>query len=41
LELINTYSVAFLDKYLKGVQTSLLDGNSRQYPEMQYQRPNR
>jgi len=41
LELVNTYSVAFLDKYLKGAQTSLLDGNSGQYPETQYQAPGR
>jgi hypothetical protein len=41
LELINTYSTAFLDKYLKGLQTSLLAGNSGQFPEMQYRAPNR
>jgi len=41
LELVNTYSVAFLDKYLKGAPTALLDGNSGQYPEMQYQGSNR
>ena len=41
LELVNTYSVAFFNRYLKGVQTSLLDGNSGQYPEVQYQAPNR
>ena len=41
LELVNTYSVAFLDKYLKGIQTSLLDGNSGYHPEMQYRTPSR
>jgi predicted dienelactone hydrolase len=41
LELMNTYVVAFFDRYLKGVRTSLLDGNSRQYPEMRYLGPNR
>jgi len=39
LELVVTYSLAFLDKHLKSVQTSLLDGNSTQFPEMQHRPP--
>jgi hypothetical protein len=35
--IINAYSVAFFDKHLKGVSTALLDGTTKQYPEVLFE----
>ena len=37
-DVVNAYSVAFFDKYLKGRQEPLLDGPVRQYPHVRLQR---
>jgi hypothetical protein len=34
LKIINTYAVAFFDKYLKGEDSELLNGPSTDYPEV-------
>ena len=36
-DIVNAYSVAFFDKHLKGVATTLLDGPSKQYPEVRFE----
>jgi predicted dienelactone hydrolase len=36
-DIINAYSVAFFDKYLKGIATALLDGPAKQYPEVLFE----
>jgi hypothetical protein len=36
LQIVNTYSLAFFDHYLKGASASLLDGPSAQFPEVSF-----
>ena len=36
-EIVSAYSVAFFDKHLKGVATTLLDGPSKQYSEVRFE----
>jgi hypothetical protein len=33
-DILNAYSLAFFDKYLKSIPSSLLNGSSQQYPEV-------
>lgn len=33
-DIINAYSIAFFDKYLNNLSTALLDGKTKQYPEV-------
>ena len=37
LQIVNTYSLAFFDYYLKGVGSALLKGPSSEFPEVVYQ----
>ncbi len=37
-EIINAYSLAFFDKYLKGQSEALLDGPPEQYPELLFEK---
>jgi len=37
-DIVNAYSLAFFDKYLKGQQEPLLDGRAKQYPEVRLER---
>ncbi len=37
-EIMNTYIVAFFDKYLKGEQQSILETSSSMYPEVVIER---
>jgi hypothetical protein len=34
IQIVNTYMLAFFDKYLRGIDTPLLDGPSPDYPEV-------
>jgi hypothetical protein len=37
-DIVNAYSLAFFDKELKGQQTPLLNGPSKQYPEVNFEK---
>jgi len=39
-KILDTYAIAFFDKFLKGQTTTLLDGASTAYPEVQFQSRN-
>lgn len=38
LRIVNAYSVAFFDQHLKGQSSPLLDGPSKQYPEVNFEK---
>jgi len=40
-QVINAYLLAFFDQYLKGEASSLLDGPSSDYPEVEFEARNR
>jgi hypothetical protein len=37
-DILDAYSVAFFDKYLKGLPEALLDGPAKRYPEVSLER---
>jgi predicted dienelactone hydrolase len=37
-DIVNSYSLAFFDRYLEGSRSALLDGSSNQYPEVLFER---
>jgi hypothetical protein len=36
--IVNAYTLAFFDRHLKDMPTSLLDGPAAQYPEVRFER---